>query len=67
VANAVEGPAHIAIGAADPFAPAVRELRDRLPDPSVVRIGTGCHDGTFWTSVAPDQVRLISAALRNRA
>ena len=58
-------PLHIAIGAADPFAAAVRKLRDRLPDPSVVTIGTGCHDGGYWTSVAPDQVRLIAAALRN--
>jgi S-formylglutathione hydrolase FrmB len=56
-------PIHIAIGADDPFAPAVRRLRDRLPDPSRVTIGTGCHDGTFWTWAAPDQVRLIGAAL----
>ncbi|SBT40178.1 alpha/beta hydrolase [Micromonospora auratinigra] len=56
-------PVRIAIGAADPFAPAVRTLRDRLPDPGVVRISTGCHDGDFWTSVAPGQVRAISAAL----
>jgi S-formylglutathione hydrolase FrmB len=58
-------PLHIAIGAADPFAAAVRKLRDRLPDPSVVTIGTGCHDGGYWTSVAPDQVRLIGTALKN--
>ncbi|WP_319463265.1 alpha/beta hydrolase [Micromonospora sp. RTP1Z1] len=56
-------PVRIAIGAADPFAPAVRTLRDRLPDPGVVAIGTGCHDNDFWASVAPDQVRAISAAL----
>lgn len=56
-------PVRIAIGAADPFAPAVRTLRDRLPDPTVVEIRTGCHDGDFWTSVAPGQVRAISAAL----
>lgn len=60
-------PIHIAIGAADPFAPAVKRLRDRLPDPSRVSIATGCHDGTFWTWAAPDQVRLIAAALGNPA
>lgn len=56
-------PVRIAIGAADPFTPAVRTLRDRLPDPGAVRIGTGCHDTDYWTSVAPEQVRAISAAL----
>ena len=56
-------PIGIAIGAADPFAPAVRDLRDRLPDGSVVQIATGCHDNRFWTSAAPAQVRAISGAL----
>ncbi|TWG27515.1 S-formylglutathione hydrolase FrmB [Micromonospora palomenae] len=56
-------PLRVAIGAADPFTPAVRAWRDRLPDPEVVRISTGCHDGRFWTSVAPEQVRAISVAL----
>ncbi|MFG2038053.1 alpha/beta hydrolase [Dactylosporangium sp. NPDC048998] len=56
-------PFRIDIGAADPFAPAVRRLRDRLPDPSVVTLSTGCHDGRFWGAVAPAQVRAISAAL----
>ncbi|OKI81637.1 alpha/beta hydrolase [Micromonospora sp. CB01531] len=56
-------PVRIAIGAADPFARAVRTLRDRLPDPGVVQIPTGCHDTDFWRSVAPEQVRVISAAL----
>jgi S-formylglutathione hydrolase FrmB len=56
-------PVQIAIGAADPFAPAVRDLADRLPDRSVVQIATGCHDNRFWVSVAPTQVRAISSAL----
>jgi S-formylglutathione hydrolase FrmB len=56
-------PVQIAIGADDPFAPAVRTLRDRLPDRSVVRIATGCHDNRFWTYAAPAQVRAISGAL----
>jgi len=56
-------PVRIAIGAADPFTEAVRTLRDRLPGPSAVEITTGCHDGHYWWSVAPGQVRAISAAL----
>jgi hypothetical protein len=56
-------PVQIAIGAADPFAPAVRDLQDRLPDGSVVQIATGCHDNRFWVSAAPTQVRAISSAL----
>lgn len=56
-------PVRVAIGAADPFAPAVRAFRDRLADPDVVQIATGCHDGRFWTYAAPDQVRAISSAL----
>jgi pimeloyl-ACP methyl ester carboxylesterase len=56
-------PVRIAIGADDPFAPAVRNLRDRLPERSVVRIATGCHDNRFWTYAAPAQVQAISSAL----
>jgi len=56
-------PVRVAIGAADPFAPAVRTFRDKLPDPHVVESWTGCHDNTFWASAAPAQVKAISAAL----
>lgn len=56
-------PVRIDIGAADPFAPAVRALRDRLPDPSVVTLSTGCHDDRFWSAAAPAQVRALCAAL----
>ncbi len=56
-------PVRIAIGAADPFASAVRTLRDRLADPGMVQISTGCHDGRYWASVAPAQIRAIGAAL----
>jgi enterochelin esterase-like enzyme len=56
-------PVRIAIGASDPFTPAVRALRDRLPDPSVVQISAGCHDNNFWTFAAPEQVRAIADAL----
>jgi S-formylglutathione hydrolase FrmB len=50
-------------GRDDPFAPAARELRHRLPDPSVVNLAKGCHDGAFFSSVAPDQLTLVGAAL----
>ena len=56
-------PVRIAIGAADPFAPAVEALRDKLANPGVVHVDTGCHDNRFWSSVAPGQVRAISMAL----
>ena len=42
---------------------AVRTLRDRLPDPAVVQMPAGCHDGRLWSYVAPGQVRAIAAAL----
>jgi len=54
---------HIACGESDPFAPAIRALRDRLPDPAAVRIEKGCHDGRFWQHQAPAQLRLIGEAL----
>lgn len=50
-------------GKSDSFAPAVEELRDRLPDPTVVRLAPGCHDSAFWRSVAGEQLALIGAAL----
>ncbi len=50
-------------GVDDPFAPAVRALRDRLPDPSAVHLAQGCHDNTFWRHVAPTQLRLIGTSL----
>ncbi len=56
-------PVRIDIGAADPFAPAVGTLRDRLPDRSVVHVATGCHDNTFWTYAAPAQLHTVSTAL----
>ena len=50
----------IYIGASDPFEPAVAALRDRLPDPGVVHIAKGCHDGRFWDSQAPTADRRSS-------
>ncbi len=51
-------------GESDPFAPAVRALRDRLPDPGVVHLAKGCHNNDFWQHVAPAQLRLIGEAFR---
>ncbi len=56
-------PAGIYVGASDPFEPAVKDLRDHLADPGMVRISTGCHDGRFWRHNAPGQLTAIGAAL----
>jgi hypothetical protein len=29
-------------------------------------VAKGCHDGTFWQSVAPAQLHFLAAALVNR-
>jgi pimeloyl-ACP methyl ester carboxylesterase len=58
-------PLHIYVGRSDPFEPAIAALRDRLADPSVVAISTGCHDNSLWRHYAPEQLRLIGAALAN--
>jgi predicted esterase len=50
-------------GESDPFEPALEDLRDRLPDPSVVHLAPGCHDGRFWGSVAHQQLTLIGGQL----
>src|SRR5262249_28574674 len=50
-------------GESDPFEPAISDLRGELPDPNVVHIAKGCHDATFWRSVAPLQLNLIGQAL----
>jgi hypothetical protein len=56
-------PLRIDCGESDPFAPAVRALRDRLTDPSVVRLAKGCHDNAFWSHVTPAQYRFIADAI----
>jgi len=53
-------------GDADSFAPAVKALRDRLPEPSSVHMAKGCHDTAFFRSAAPAQLRLIGDALKAR-
>jgi len=56
-------PASIYIGASDPFEPIVSQLRGRLPDPSVVTIAKGCHDGRFWQTHAPTVIATLSRSL----
>ncbi len=56
-------PLHIYVGAADPFQPAIAALRHELADPAVVAMSTGCHDTRLWRHYAPEQLRLIGAAL----
>lgn len=51
-------------GESDSFAPALGELRERLPDPTVVHLAKGCHDTAFWRHAAPEQLRLIGKALK---
>jgi S-formylglutathione hydrolase FrmB len=50
-------------GESDSFEPEISTLREQFPDPKVVRIAKGCHDNTFWRSVAPDQLKLIGTTL----
>jgi enterochelin esterase-like enzyme len=50
-------------GESDPFEPVVSDLRGQLPDPGVVHIAKGCHDATFWRSLAPLQLKMIGDAL----
>jgi hypothetical protein len=55
--------ARIDCGESDPFEPVISDLKDHLPDPNVVTIAPGCHDGTFWRSFAPQQLKLIGETL----
>jgi pimeloyl-ACP methyl ester carboxylesterase len=57
-------PVQIFIGSSDPFEPIVARLRGMLPDPAVVRISRGCHDGRFWQAHAPETIKILAAALR---
>jgi S-formylglutathione hydrolase FrmB len=49
-------------GDADPFAPTVRAMLQRLPH-AAGGIGAGCHDDAFWRRVAPAEVRFLAAQL----
>jgi dienelactone hydrolase len=54
-------------GEADPFEPNVRTLQDHLPNTAAVVFAKGCHDGPFFRSVAPDQLKLLGEALTPRS
>jgi hypothetical protein len=56
-------PAQIYIGESDPFEPIVGALRDRLPDPGIVHVSKGCHDGRFWSAQAPTDLSVVSELL----
>jgi enterochelin esterase-like enzyme len=56
-------PLRIYVGTADPFQPAIAALRDKLTNPAMVVMSTGCHDNRLWEHYAPEQLRLIGAAL----
>ena len=43
-------PVRIASGADDPFHHGVLALERALPKSAIVKITSGCHDGTFFTS-----------------
>jgi S-formylglutathione hydrolase FrmB len=67
-ADRLTGPAlRIEVGESDPFAPAIEDLRGRLPEPAAVRISTGCHDNAFWRHAAPTQLRFIADALAGQS
>jgi S-formylglutathione hydrolase FrmB len=66
-AEKLKGPRiRIDCGESDSFASAVKALRDRLSDPAVVHLATGCHDDAFWRAAAPAQLRFIGDALKAR-
>jgi enterochelin esterase-like enzyme len=52
-------------GANDPFADGARALAATLPNARVA-VAKGCHDGAFWQSVAPAQLRFLADALGGR-
>ncbi len=50
-------------GESDTFEPEINRLKEQFPDPNAVRIVKGCHDNSFWRSVAPEQLKLIGTTL----
>lgn len=53
----------VACGTGDPFYRVTRDLVGRMDFPHAAFFGPGFHDYAYWTSVAPHQLRAISAAL----
>jgi esterase/lipase superfamily enzyme len=56
-------PVRIDCGDSDSFAPNLHRLQELLPDRSSMHFAKGCHDGPFWRSVAPEQLKLIGTTL----
>ena len=53
----------VACGTSDPFYPTTRDLVARMSYPHTDFFGPGFHDATYWSSVAPDQLRAIAPVL----
>jgi enterochelin esterase-like enzyme len=60
-ADRLKGRVRVDCGDSDAFAPTVAALGERVPD--AVTITKGCHDVSYWRSVAPAQVRFVGTAL----
>ncbi|MFI5955558.1 alpha/beta hydrolase [Cryptosporangium sp. NPDC051539] len=55
-------PVRVDYGRDDSFAPNMPALKDALPAATEVHEGDGCHDSTFWRSVAPDALAFLGRA-----
>jgi pimeloyl-ACP methyl ester carboxylesterase len=53
----------LACGTSDPFYPAASHLASLMTFPHTQIFHSGHHDGAFWRSVAPTQLRTIAPAL----
>jgi len=56
-------PVRIAAGYGDPFYPGVRALARALPPGSVVALGPGCHDGSFFTAQEPPSLAFLAGRM----
>jgi enterochelin esterase-like enzyme len=55
-------PVRVDYGNDDPFFDVVPALRAALPSGAQIHTTPGCHDSTFWRSVAPDALDLVGHA-----
>jgi S-formylglutathione hydrolase FrmB len=56
-------PVRVAAGYGDPFYPGVQALAGVLPAGSVVDLGNGCHDGSFFASQEPASLQFLARNL----
>lgn len=56
-------PVRVAVGYSDPFYPGVQALARVLPAGAVVEVGSGCHDGSFFTAQEPPSLAFLAAHL----